>query len=287
MQSKDSIQNTFKVAGALCVLCSLLVSVTAIGLQSIQKNNVVLDKKKNILQVAGFSMQEIKAMDPAKIESFFNGQDQVIEVEDVVVNLETGKVATESELAGVFNKTKIDAIKDFDQEKIAKAIAEGLALKIDVSEIGLKEHEKFSHVYIVKNKKKGITSRYIFPVKGKGLWSTLFGFIAVDSAFQTIEGLTFYKHAETPGLGGEVDNPSWKKLWEGRMIYNESGDLAKTYVVKGAAPSDNLNAVDGLSGATITSKGVSNLVRYWLDEKGFGKYMDNVTNNSSHSNPDE
>ena len=111
----------------------------------------------------------------------------------------------------------------------------------------------------------------------------MFGFLAVDSAFQKIEGLTFYKHGETPGLGGEVDNPKWKKLWEGRLIYADDGKLANKYVVKGAAPSENRNAVDGLSGATITSNGVSSLVRYWLSEEGFGKYMDNVKNSSSNS----
>ena len=102
------------------------------------------------------------------------------------------------------------------------------------------------------------------------------GYLAVDANFEKIEGLTFYSHKETPGLGGEVDNPKWKKLWEGRLIQNDSGELPKDYVVKGAPGSDNKNAVSGLSGATITSKGVSNLVKYWLGDNGFGKFIDST-----------
>ena len=287
MVNKDSITNTFQVAGALCVVCSLMVSATAIGLRETQQNNVVLDKKKNILQVAGFSAEEVKAMDAAKIESFFARGDQdaekdngnEIEISDIVVDLTTGDTITEEQLKEKISQDTV--ISSYDQEKQAKKVKEGLAVNMDVSLIGLKEHERFSHVYIVRNRKKDEISRYVFPVKGKGLWSTLFGYIAVDASFQQIEGLTFYKHAETPGLGGEVDNPKWKKLWEGRMIYDEAGDLAKEYVVKGTTPADNPNAVDGLSGATITSKGVSNLVRFWLSDEGFGKFMEQATENSS------
>lgn len=279
MVNKDSISNTFIVAGALCIVCSLLVSMTAVGLRSKQKQNVVLDKKKNILLVAGFSKEEVDAMKPSKIESFFDGTDEELEIEDIVINLSTGEKASEEELEPVLEEANATGIADFDQEKIDSATIEGrdsenqLSRKINPNRIGLKTVENYSHVYVVKNKKKGTVDRYVFPVKGKGLWSTLFGYLAVNSSFERIEGLTFYQHAETPGLGGEVDNPNWKKMWEGLQIYTESGELADQYVTKGPAPEDNPHAVDGLSGATITSKGVSSLVRYWLGEDGFGEFI--------------
>ena len=281
MDNKDSIANTFQVAGALCIVCSLLVSITAVGLKSKQKNNIALDKKRNILQVAGFSKEEVDKMDVARVESFFDGSDERIEIQDIVINVDTGVEASKDELAPAYKKADAKGVEDFEQEKIAKD--KNLSQKIDVAKIGLKSVENFSHVYIVRDKKKDQVTRFVFPVKGKGLWSTLFGFLAVDSQFQKIEGLTFYQHGETPGLGGEVDNAKWKKQWEGRLIFDESGELPKAYVTKGPAPVENRNAVDGLSGATITSKGVSNLVRYWLSEEGFGKFMDNQTGNSSSS----
>ena len=72
----------------------------------------------------------------------------------------------------------------------------------------------------------------ILPVEGKGLWSTLYGFIALAPDTRTIEGITFYEHGETPGLGGEVDNPSWKALWPGRKAFDEDWEPA-IEVIKG------------------------------------------------------
>lgn len=288
MQNKDSISNTFQVAGALCIVCSLLVSLTAVGLRPVQKENVVLDKKKNILLVAGFSAEEVRRMDANKIDSYFNGQNEEIEIRDTLINLTTGKEPAPELKNIVLAEAKADSIAEFDPEKIQKKISKSiqepenqLSRQIDPAKIGLKTVENYSHVYTVIDKKSGQVRRYVFPVKGKGLWSTLYGFLAVDAECQTIMGLTFYKHGETPGLGGEVDNPKWKKQWEGRLIHDESGQLPEKYVIKGGAPPENRNAVDGLSGATITSKGVSQLVRFWLSEDGFGKFMELATGHTS------
>ena len=88
-------------------------------------------------------------------------------------------------------------------------------------------------------------------------------------------GLGFYEHGETPGLGGEVDNPKWKALWEGKKLYGDQGEV-EIQVIKGTVESNTPNAehkVDGLAGATLTSKGVSNLLRFWVGENGFGPYL--------------
>ena len=104
------------------------------------------------------------------------------------------------------------------------------------------------------------------------LVSTLYGFIALKGDMDTIVGLGFYSHAETPGLGGEVDNPSWKAIWEGKEVYDDSGDVA-IKVVKGPAEPGNPYQVDGLSGATLTSRGVSSLVRFWVGDRAFGSLL--------------
>ena len=114
----------------------------------------------------------------------------------------------------------------------------------------------------------------IVPISGQGLWSTLYGYIALAADTQTVVGITFYEHKETPGLGGEVDNPRWKRLWKGRKVYDGRG-RPLINVKKGVAgpPETDPYNVDGLSGATITSRGVGNLVRFWLGEDGFGPYL--------------
>ena len=114
----------------------------------------------------------------------------------------------------------------------------------------------------------------VVPIEGYGLWSTLYGFLAVGQDGNTIQGITYYQHGETPGLGGEVDNPNWKALWPGRKIYGDSGDPA-IRVIKGTAGSA-ANApyeVDGLTGATITSNGVTSMLDFWLGESGFKNYL--------------
>ena len=112
----------------------------------------------------------------------------------------------------------------------------------------------------------------VLPIHGYGLWSTLYGFIALEGDLETIVGLGFYSHGETPGLGGEVDNPSWKAQWVGKKLYDSQGELA-IQVVKGKAAPGDVNSVDGLSGATLTSRGVSNLVNFWLGDDAFGTFL--------------
>ncbi|MEZ5318367.1 MAG: NADH:ubiquinone reductase (Na(+)-transporting) subunit C [Vicinamibacterales bacterium] len=117
----------------------------------------------------------------------------------------------------------------------------------------------------------------ILPVEGKGLWSTLYGFLALESDLATVRGLTFYQHGETPGLGGEVDNPRWKALWRGRSAFDQAGRPA-VQVIRGKAGSatEDPYRVDGISGATLTSNGVSNLIRFWLGDDGFGPYLERL-----------
>lgn len=128
-------------------------------------------------------------------------------------------------------------------------------------------------VYQVQGEGGGL-KMLVLPIEGKGLWSTLRGFLALDADLVTIRGITFHSHAETPGLGGEIDNPKWKARWVGRKAFGPGGEV-RIEVVKGAAgsPTDDPYRVDGLSGATITARGVSHLVRFWLGEDGFGPYL--------------
>jgi Na+-transporting NADH:ubiquinone oxidoreductase subunit C len=114
----------------------------------------------------------------------------------------------------------------------------------------------------------------ILPIEGMGLWSTLRGYIALDHDANTIRGITYYEQGETAGLGGEVDNPRWKALWPGRKAF-DSRWRPVIGVKKGAAgpPETDPHQVDGLAGATLTSNGVTNMLRFWLGENGFGPFL--------------
>ena len=114
----------------------------------------------------------------------------------------------------------------------------------------------------------------VVPIEGYGLWSTLYGYLALETDGRTVRGITYYSHGETAGLGGEVDNPRWKAKWPGRLAFGADGKPALR-VKKGPAgdPESDPYQVDGLSGATITSNGVTNMLSFWLGREGFGPYI--------------
>ncbi len=93
-----------------------------------------------------------------------------------------------------------------------------------------------------------------------------------------MRGFSFYEHGETPGLGGEVDNPNWKQQWPGKKVYDEQGKLRIT-VLKGTVDRNAPDAVyqaDGLAGSTLTARGVDNLLKYWLGADGYRPFIEQL-----------
>ncbi len=245
----DSPKKMLIVAVALCLVCSVVVSSAAVLLKPLQLENAALDRKRNIVEVAGLLGSD------GDIETAFQ------RVEPRVVNLETGEFAQD-----------IDPAK-YDQRKAAKdpKRSEALSKDEDIASIG--RRAQFSTVYFVRE--GDAIRQVILPVHGYGLWSTLYGFLALEGDFRTIAGLKFYDHAETPGLGGEVDNPSWRQKWDGKVAFDENGN-AVIEVIKGVVDQSRSGAehrVDGLAGATLTTRGVDNLLKFWLGENGFGPFL--------------
>lgn len=147
-----------------------------------------------------------------------------------------------------------------------------MALTDDPAGIGRKSN--YVTVYLLRDD-AGALDKVILPVHGYGLWSTLYGFIALEANGNDIFGLQFYSHAETPGLGAEVDNPRWKALWSGKKLADENGTLQIT-VAKSVPPAGADYHVDALAGATLTSVGVDNLVRFWMGEEGYAPFLANL-----------
>nr|MCS5558621.1 NADH:ubiquinone reductase (Na(+)-transporting) subunit C [Oceanospirillaceae bacterium] len=159
----------------------------------------------------------------------------------------------------------------YDMRKAAKDPAQARALTGDQDIASIRKQSLYSTVYLVEGE-QGI-ERIILPIHGYGLWSTLYGFIALEGDLNTVVGLGFYEHAETPGLGGEVDNPKWKALWPGKKVFAQGSDVPAIGLIKGNAPAGDLHKIDGLAGATLTSNGVTNLVKFWLGENGFATFL--------------
>lgn len=250
MSNKDSTSRTIIVALVLCFVCSVVVSTAAVSLKGLQKQNKQLDFNKNILMAAGLYQEGVSV------------DEQFSAVETRFVEIASGSYVEGDQYKA-----------EYDQWKAAKDTSTSRELSGDEDLAKISRLEDVSKVFLVQ--KDGELDKVILPIRGYGLWSTLYGFIALEADLNTVAGLGFYQHGETPGLGGEVDNPAWKALWEGKELYGGSGSLAIT-VIKGKAPSDSDHKIDGLSGATLTSKGVDNLIQFWLGENGFGQYLANL-----------
>jgi len=224
---------TITVATVLCIVCSIMVSSVAVSLRPIQLKNQELDMKKNILMAAGL----------------FNEGDDIEEafksISPKVVDLSTGLYTDET----------------FDS-------ADKIEIPKDIDVAGLGSRSKLAQVYVVEGDEGN--SQVILPIVSKGLWSTMKGFLALDSDLNTVKGFGYYSQGETPGLGAEVENPKWKSQWIGKKVFNDSF-MPVMKVAKAAA--SNEHEVDGLSGATITCNGVTSSLKYWLGNHGYGKYL--------------
>jgi len=253
---KDSLGNTFIVAISICLVCSVVVSGIAVALKPQQAFNRELDQKQNILRAAGLLPSDSTVDAQGRnVEELFG------EFEVRVVDLATGQYVDNVDAAG------------FDPIKAARDPATSIALGDGDDIATLRRRERESKVYI-KRGAEGI-EKLVLPVRGYGLWGTMYGYLALDADLQTISGLGFYSHKETPGLGGEVDNPKWKAEWPGVQLFDANGQPDVRLVKRRSDPS--LPAaeyeVDALSGATFTTRGVQNLVNFWTGDLGFGPYL--------------
>jgi Na+-transporting NADH:ubiquinone oxidoreductase subunit C len=267
---RDSMANTFVVAFVLCGICSLLVSASAVGLKPFQEKNKALDVQKNIIAAAGIGGDE--ALTAKRVEEIFKN------IERKLVNLETGEYVEEG-------KGDV-SISTYDPRKAAKDPKLNATTNGAPYDIGISAREKYAFAYLVKDE-KGELSQVVLPIYGKGLWSTMYGFLALEKDLKTVKGLTFYEHGETPGLGGEIENPLWKAMWPGKKVYNgDAGDANIAFGVKKGSPEgdEKQYLVDGLSGATITSRGVDQLLKYWVSDSGFGKFLKKLSATQGGSN---
>ncbi|NRB35265.1 MAG: Na(+)-translocating NADH-quinone reductase subunit C [Rhodobacteraceae bacterium] len=244
----DSVPKTIFVAVAVCLVASMVVSAAAVALRPAQAINAQKDKQINILQVAGIYDPSVDV-----IEAFGAFEPHVLE-------LDTG------EFTDAF-----DAIT-FDDRAAADDPATSQALQDDPAGIG--RRSDFVTVYLLRDE-TGEIDKVVLPIHGYGLWSTLYGFIALEANGNDVFGLQFYDHGETPGLGAEVDNPRWRALWNGAQLFDDAGTLQLT-VAKTAPAAGEKYHIDALAGATLTSVGVDNMIKFWMGEAGYAPFLENL-----------
>ena len=253
---RHSTLYTVIFASIICVVCGILVSSSAVSLAERQEANRALDRQQKVLEAAGLAKAG-EVLTAEQVGEAFRS------IETRILDIETGQ---------------LDPSLDPDTYDYRKAALDpATSMEAPPNDAGVERLPKAVPVYFVKSP-SGEVDMMVLPIQGLGLWSTLYGFLAIDADGTTIRGITYYQHAETPGLGGEVDNPRWKALWPGRRIFGENGE-PKIEVIKGSAgPADqDPHRVDGLSGATITSRGVTHMLHLWLGDEVYGQFLERFT----------
>ncbi|MGB0836205.1 MAG: Na(+)-translocating NADH-quinone reductase subunit C [Psychrobium sp.] len=251
MGNKDSFGRTLIFVLAVCLACSVIVAGAAVGLKPLQTKNKLLYKQTKILEASGLLAQAGSDI-PATYNKF---------VEAKLLDLATGE----------FVEGDAEA---YDQRLAALDSSKSIKPNNDVAKINRRANQTV--VYLVKGE-SGNTETVVLEMRGSGLWSMMYAFVGLSTDLNTVKSVVYYDQGETPGLGGEIENPVWKAKWVGKKLFNDNGEIA-IKVVKGGAKAGDIHGVDGLSGATLTANGVENTFTFWLGEEGFGPFINKYRN---------
>lgn len=258
-KSVNSIGNTIKIALGLCIVCSVVISSAAVMLRPMQAANQLLDRNRNILATAGL-------FDPA-VHSAADVPELFEQFTVRMVDLRDGTFLSEEEMTelGLDPQTY-----DMQRAKNDPALSRDLSNAQDIASI--RRRANFATVFLIPSESGDGYETAVLPVSGYGLWGIMYGYLALEGDGNTVRGIGFNEHQETPGLGGEIDNPRWLQQWPDKQIYGENNNVLLQVVKDGA---DNEYEVDALAGATLTSRGVENLISFWMGDLGFGPFLEN------------
>ena len=243
------------VVTATALVCSVLVTVAAVTLQPIQRVHQNLERNRHIVRISGL-------MDPAEELSDWEIIATFQDLDARLVDLDQG----------VFDETFNP--DTFDIRKAAGDPEFSVTIPADQDVAGLKRRSRLMTVYLVRD--GDALQRIILPVYGQGMWSTIYGFLALESDLNTIADMTFYEQEETAGIGDQILRPDWLARWRGKRLYDEQG-VVRFRIADGSVDPGSPDAayqVDALTGATATTDGVTNLMRYWLGPHGFANFLE-------------
>jgi Na+-transporting NADH:ubiquinone oxidoreductase subunit C len=232
-----------------------VVSGAAVILKPLQDANRILDRNKNILSAAGLYDAEVNV--DSEVDDLFS------QFTPRLIDIRSGELLSESEVAELGIDTQ-----SYDQRLVINDPELSEAIPQALDKASIKRRALYQMVYMVGQDDQLET--IVLPISGYGLWGILYGYLALEGDANTVKGLAYYELKETPGLGAEVRNPRWTALWPGKKVYTDDGDVGLS-VVKGQGSGEY--EIDGLSGATLTSRGVDDMLKYWLGDNGFGPFL--------------
>jgi len=229
----------------------VLVSVAAVVLRPIQERNALIERSRNIIGLTGLVTPGERLSD-----------------DDILVAIEQLDVRLVDIASGEF--TDAADVADYNPRAARNNPATSTVIPPDADIASLGRRENYAVIYLVWTD-DGL-GRVILPVYGQGMWSTIYGYLALEADLNTIAAMSFYEQAETAGLGDQVQSVAWLAGWPGRQLF--AGDEVRFRVAAGRSVSDY--EVDGMTGATVTGDAVTRLIRYWFGPDGYGPLFEQL-----------
>jgi len=256
--NNDSPVKAFLVILVTALLCSSLVSAAVVILRPIQLNNKMLERGRNVIKLTGLVENGVVPGDEEMLEMYRDMDVRIVDIDQ-----------------GIFNND-LDPLS-FDPRRAVNDPELGIDIPADQDLASLGRRSRYSTVYMVL-KEDGELDRIILPVHGTGMWSTMYGYVALESDLNTIAAATFYEQNETPGLGDQIMRPEWQAKWTGRRIYDEVGDMRFAVNHGKVEPGSStwLYEVDALTGATVTADAVTAMMQYWFGPHGYRNFLDEL-----------
>lgn len=248
---KDSFVGTMIFTVTLCLLCSFMITGTAELLKERKLVKKRDELKRNVLIAADVDIND------HDFRAIFDK-----DVKSMLVSLDTGVTETN---AGVL---------DFDERLAAINPETSHKLKRKKDKAKIKTRADKVRVFKVFDD-NGKLASVVVPIYGKGLWSMIYGYVALQPDFNTIENVVFYEHGETPGIGDFLNDPDWTDKWHGKQIFDANGKVSFK-IVKGGAKAGDVHGVDAVSGATMTGRGVQRSVQFWFGAQGFEMFFNKL-----------
>jgi len=258
--AKDTPIRALLTVLVTAVVCSFFVSASVVLLRPIQLNNKLLERSGNVLALTGLLPPDGEVDDDELLQLYKSLDARVVDID--AIDLDSG-----------YDPYTFDTRKATTDPELSVAIPPAE----DIASLG--RRSRYQTIYLVWRDDE--LQRIVLPVRGAGMWSMLYGYIALESDFNTIAGMLFYEQNETPGLGDQIAKPHWQAKWVGKKLYEDS-DQVLFHVAEGPVEAGASGAeyeVDALTGATVTANAVTALIRYWFGPDGYGPLLSRLREN--------
>lgn len=260
MAERESPFRTLGVAGAVALFCSLLVSTAVYWLRPIQLAYRSIDQNRAVLLAAGLIEREAVLSDRDIVERY-------LELDAGIVDL----------AAAAFTDTDAVTAAGYDYRSAADDPGRTHEIPREHDGANLGRRPQQMPVYVLR--RGGALERIVLPVYGRGMWSTIHGFVSLGPDLATVVGVHFYEHGETPGIGDRIENPAWTAQWNGKRLYDTNGTrVLRIGADAGSAASER---VDAITGATVTVSAIDKLIGYWFGDDGYGPFLARLRRASS------